>query len=104
MWVELLPYLEQDNLYKLWDYNDNRNNVAGARNASQAQVIKILLCPSDPAAGTRGGNRDGQSAPPWCVLVSMGRAVIGGNAGNPQGKTVAVAGIIPTDPGRHLLS
>jgi prepilin-type N-terminal cleavage/methylation domain-containing protein/prepilin-type processing-associated H-X9-DG protein len=48
LWVELLPYFEQDNLYKKWDYYDNRNNVAGGRNATQAQVIKILLCPSDP--------------------------------------------------------
>ncbi|HEY7425586.1 MAG TPA: DUF1559 domain-containing protein, partial [Gemmataceae bacterium] len=46
--VELLPYFEQDNLYKKWDYYDNRTNVAGGRNATQAQVIKILLCPSDP--------------------------------------------------------
>src|SRR6266511_1562526 len=48
VWVELLPYFEQDNLYKKWDPNDNRNNVAGQRNATQAQVLKILLCPSDP--------------------------------------------------------
>src|SRR5262249_34483379 len=48
VWVELLPYIEQDNLYKRWDYDDNRNNIAGERNATQAQVIKILLCPSDP--------------------------------------------------------
>jgi prepilin-type N-terminal cleavage/methylation domain-containing protein/prepilin-type processing-associated H-X9-DG protein len=48
LWVELLPFFEQDNLYKKWDYYDNRNNVAGGRNATQAQVIKILLCPSDP--------------------------------------------------------
>ena len=48
LWVELLPYFEQDNLYKKWDDNDNRNNVAGGRDATQAQVIKILLCPSDP--------------------------------------------------------
>src|SRR5712692_7075139 len=40
LWVELLPYFEQDNLYKKWDYYDNRNNVAGGRNATQAQVIK----------------------------------------------------------------
>jgi prepilin-type N-terminal cleavage/methylation domain-containing protein len=47
LWVELLPYFEQDNLHKKWDDNDNRNNVAGGRNATQAQVIKVLLCPSD---------------------------------------------------------
>src|SRR5262249_52792807 len=26
LWVELLPYFEQDNLYKQWDRDDNRNN------------------------------------------------------------------------------
>jgi prepilin-type processing-associated H-X9-DG protein len=48
LWVELLPYFEQDNLYKKWDYDDYRNNFAGGRNATTAQVIQILLCPSDP--------------------------------------------------------
>jgi prepilin-type N-terminal cleavage/methylation domain-containing protein len=47
LWVELLLYFEQDNLHRWWDYNDNRNNVAGGTNAVQAQVIEILLCPSD---------------------------------------------------------
>jgi prepilin-type N-terminal cleavage/methylation domain-containing protein/prepilin-type processing-associated H-X9-DG protein len=48
VWVELLPYFEQGNLYKKWDYDDNRNNLAGDRNATTAQVIAVLLCPSDP--------------------------------------------------------
>jgi prepilin-type N-terminal cleavage/methylation domain-containing protein/prepilin-type processing-associated H-X9-DG protein len=48
LWVELLPYFEQDNLYKRWDCYDNRNNVTGGRNATTAQVIKLLICPSDP--------------------------------------------------------
>jgi prepilin-type N-terminal cleavage/methylation domain-containing protein/prepilin-type processing-associated H-X9-DG protein len=47
MWVELLPYFEQDNLFTLWDTKDNRNNVGNGRNATQAQVIQLLLCPSD---------------------------------------------------------
>jgi prepilin-type N-terminal cleavage/methylation domain-containing protein/prepilin-type processing-associated H-X9-DG protein len=47
VWVELLSYLEQDNLSRKWDSNDNRTNVVGGRNATTAQVIKILLCPSD---------------------------------------------------------
>ncbi|HKB35497.1 MAG TPA: DUF1559 domain-containing protein [Gemmataceae bacterium] len=67
LWVELLPYIEQDNLYKQWDRDDNRNNVAGGRNATQAQVIKVLLCPSDPLPErvsqiTAGA---GFAAPPW---------------------------------------
>jgi len=48
LWVELLLYFEQDSLHRRWDYKDNRNNVAGGLNATQAQVIEILLCPSDP--------------------------------------------------------
>jgi prepilin-type processing-associated H-X9-DG protein len=48
LWVALLLYFEQDSLHRWWDYNDNRKNVAGGRNAIQAQVIEILLCPSDP--------------------------------------------------------
>jgi prepilin-type N-terminal cleavage/methylation domain-containing protein/prepilin-type processing-associated H-X9-DG protein len=48
LWIGLLPYFEQDNLYRRWDNDDNRNNVAGETNAVQAQVIKLLLCPSDP--------------------------------------------------------
>ena len=46
--VELLPYLEQENLQRKWDYSDYRNNVAGGRDAATAQVLPILLCPSDP--------------------------------------------------------
>jgi prepilin-type N-terminal cleavage/methylation domain-containing protein/prepilin-type processing-associated H-X9-DG protein len=48
LWIELLRYFEQDNLYDQWDYDDNRNNVAGGIKATQAQVITILICPSDP--------------------------------------------------------
>src|SRR6516165_1503301 len=46
LWVELLPYIEQDSLHRKWDYYDNRNNVGGT-NAPSAQVINILVCPSD---------------------------------------------------------
>jgi prepilin-type N-terminal cleavage/methylation domain-containing protein len=45
----LLPYIEQDNLYK--QANGNSHNVGG-------NVVKTFLCPSDPSvqnAGTYGG-------------------------------------------------
>ncbi len=48
LWIELLLYFEQENLHRRWDYNDNRNNVAGGTDAVGAQVIEILMCPSDP--------------------------------------------------------
>ncbi len=79
LWVELLPYFEQDNLYKKWDYDDNRNNVAGERDVLQAQVIKILLCPSDPLP-EHVVHATAEAAPPWSwgfyAMTSYG-----GNAG-----------------------
>jgi prepilin-type N-terminal cleavage/methylation domain-containing protein len=49
LFVELLPYFEQDNLQKKWDYYNIANNRGGPTSNS-AQVIKILLCPSSPLA------------------------------------------------------
>src|SRR6266849_3878275 len=54
LFIELLPFFEQDNLRKNWDMIDNRNNVfvkngtnyVGSPNSLSAQVIKILICPS----------------------------------------------------------
>jgi prepilin-type processing-associated H-X9-DG protein len=47
-WIESSPYFEQGNWYRRWDYSDQRNNVAGGTTATTAQVIPIMLCPSDP--------------------------------------------------------
>jgi prepilin-type N-terminal cleavage/methylation domain-containing protein/prepilin-type processing-associated H-X9-DG protein len=46
LWVELLPHLEQDPLYRRWNFADNTANGPGA-GAPQAQVLDILICPSD---------------------------------------------------------
>jgi prepilin-type N-terminal cleavage/methylation domain-containing protein/prepilin-type processing-associated H-X9-DG protein len=78
LWVELLRDLEQDNLHKKWDYYDNRNNVAGVRNATQAQVIKILLCPSDPLPEPVSPIT--AAAPPWSHGF-YGLSSYGGNSG-----------------------
>jgi prepilin-type N-terminal cleavage/methylation domain-containing protein/prepilin-type processing-associated H-X9-DG protein len=48
--VELLPYLELDDLHRKWNYNDYLPMIAGGRNAFTAKVIKLLLCPSDTLA------------------------------------------------------
>jgi prepilin-type N-terminal cleavage/methylation domain-containing protein/prepilin-type processing-associated H-X9-DG protein len=95
LWVELLPYLEQGNLYNKWNIIDNRANVAGGPDAIQAQVIQILVCPSDqlrdsvvelPAAAWR--------APAWCRGF-YGISSYGGNAGTRSVET----GPSPAFPG-----
>jgi prepilin-type N-terminal cleavage/methylation domain-containing protein/prepilin-type processing-associated H-X9-DG protein len=93
LWVELLPYFEQDNLYKEWDSYDNRNNVAGERNATQAQVIKILICPSDPLPQPVV-QLTIPIAPPWS-LGFYAMSSYGGNAGRRSVK----AGSAPPWPG-----
>jgi prepilin-type N-terminal cleavage/methylation domain-containing protein/prepilin-type processing-associated H-X9-DG protein len=81
LWVELLPYFEQDNLHNKWDYADNRNNVAGDRKATQAQVIKILLCPSDPLPETVVEfTATNWLIPPW-ARGFYGMSSYGGSAG-----------------------
>ncbi len=84
LWFELLPYIEQDNLYKKWDDYDNRNNVAGGRNATQAQIIKILLCPSDPLPEPVVQRT---SADPLWARGFYGMSSYGGNAGKRSVRT-----------------
>jgi len=94
LWVELLPYFEQDNLYRKWDYFDNRNNVAGGTNATQAQVIQMLLCPSDtvqPVVDTTPANF---LSPPW----SWGFYAMSSYGGNGGKRTVNTGGA-PNFPG-----
>ncbi len=93
LWVELLPYFEQDNLSKQWDNFDDRNNVSGGTNATQAQVLKILLCPSDPLP-RRVVQLTIPLAPPWS-LGFYGMSSYGGNAG----KRSVKAGTAPPWPG-----
>ena len=49
LFVELLPYFEQDNLQKAWNYQNVAANL-GPNGSTASQVIKILLCPSSPLA------------------------------------------------------
>jgi prepilin-type processing-associated H-X9-DG protein/prepilin-type N-terminal cleavage/methylation domain-containing protein len=47
LWVEVLPYIEQETLHQAWDYADYRRNLGGGSNAITAQVLPVLICPSD---------------------------------------------------------
>ncbi len=45
LFVELLPYIEQGNIYQQWDFlNDSNNNIPTRRLAS----LTVLFCPSHP--------------------------------------------------------
>jgi prepilin-type N-terminal cleavage/methylation domain-containing protein/prepilin-type processing-associated H-X9-DG protein len=89
--VELLSYFEQENLHDKWDYDDNRNNVAGGPNATQAQVIHVLLCPSDPLP--QPVSQYAESNFPWSWGF-YGLASYGGNGG----RRSALAGGLPDLP------
>jgi prepilin-type N-terminal cleavage/methylation domain-containing protein/prepilin-type processing-associated H-X9-DG protein len=51
--VALLPYVEQDNVQKRWDFNNFNNNyfapggIFGGYNANIALTFKTLICPAD---------------------------------------------------------
>ena len=47
--IELLPYIEQGNLQKNWDFDDVNNNK-GPDGSVSSQVIKIFICPSSTIA------------------------------------------------------
>lgn len=68
LFVYLLPYFEQDNLQRNWDYTDPLNNTTGGPAARTAQVINLLICPSDtiPANPVDGGSNR------WYGLTSYG--------------------------------
>jgi prepilin-type N-terminal cleavage/methylation domain-containing protein/prepilin-type processing-associated H-X9-DG protein len=87
-WLELLPYIEQDNLYKQWDRGDNRKNVAGGMSATTAQVIKLLICPSDSLPQTVV-KHSAMATADWCWGY-YGMSSYGGNAGT---RSLPIGGI-----------
>src|SRR5688572_3474971 len=78
--IEVLPYIEQDNLHKLWNYtNFNANRgVTGDQATISWRLVKTFLCPSDNH--TNGGidTGEGSNSPPrhWaitCYNANAGR-------------------------------
>src|SRR5437588_4895771 len=48
VFVWLLPYIEQDNIHKQWDYNNFNNNLGTAASGKPPTfVLKTIVCPSD---------------------------------------------------------
>ena len=46
VFVSLLPFLEQQNLYQVWNFTNPRSNGQTATSPA-ATVLKVLVCPSD---------------------------------------------------------
>jgi prepilin-type N-terminal cleavage/methylation domain-containing protein/prepilin-type processing-associated H-X9-DG protein len=70
LFVELLPHIEQDPLFKQWDWANINSNYSGA-NSRAATVIPQHLCPSHPI------NQNPQSVGSFTVALTT----YGGNGG-----------------------
>jgi prepilin-type N-terminal cleavage/methylation domain-containing protein/prepilin-type processing-associated H-X9-DG protein len=76
LFVCLLPYVEQDNLERRWDYQRYGNNRGPYPTALAAQVIAIAVCPADDLPRPPVDINDTSDPPAHWGLVSYG-----GNAG-----------------------
>jgi prepilin-type N-terminal cleavage/methylation domain-containing protein/prepilin-type processing-associated H-X9-DG protein len=47
LWIALFDHLEEVSLRQKWDDDDYRKNIGEAPGAAAAQVVPVLLCPSD---------------------------------------------------------
>jgi prepilin-type N-terminal cleavage/methylation domain-containing protein/prepilin-type processing-associated H-X9-DG protein len=90
--VLVLPYIEQDNVYRLWDLRLKYSVQSAA--ARQAQ-IKTFLCPSRRTVGTlstaEGFNHLTATVPPWDSTSSQYRFSL---ANTPAGSVTDYAGCV----------
>jgi prepilin-type N-terminal cleavage/methylation domain-containing protein/prepilin-type processing-associated H-X9-DG protein len=68
VFVDLLPYLEQDNLARGWDRTDPQNNTVGGLASKTATTLPLLLCPSDVIPDNPVNDGSGR----WYGLTSYG--------------------------------
>src|SRR4051812_48319239 len=47
LFIELLPYIEQANLYTMWDFNTPTNDQMSGPTARAATLIPVYICPLD---------------------------------------------------------
>jgi prepilin-type processing-associated H-X9-DG protein len=76
LYVALLPYFEQDNLARRWDFARYGNNLGAYPTATASQVIALAVCPSDALPRPAVDQNDTGPAPRHWGLTSYG-----GNAG-----------------------
>src|SRR5262245_30671222 len=73
LFVELLPYLEQNSLEQGWDRVDPLNNTVGGSQSKTAKVMPSLICPADAIQENPVDSGSGR----WYGLTSYG-----GNGGS----------------------
>ncbi|WP_010046156.1 DUF1559 domain-containing protein [Gemmata obscuriglobus] len=71
--VEILPFVEQDPLFKLFEAN--RTNWGWTYNTGMNTKLSVFLCPSSPAAPARGSNPSGWDGPGGNYGWSTGSSV-----------------------------
>jgi prepilin-type N-terminal cleavage/methylation domain-containing protein/prepilin-type processing-associated H-X9-DG protein len=82
LFVYLLPYVEANNLYALWDFNGNpcvNTTACQPKCAPTAQLIPIYNCPSDPIPQNPFASEE--SAPHCKCYKYYGITSYGGNGG-----------------------
>jgi prepilin-type N-terminal cleavage/methylation domain-containing protein/prepilin-type processing-associated H-X9-DG protein len=47
LWIAMFNYLEEGNLQRKWDADDYRKNIGEGLDATAAQIVPALICPSD---------------------------------------------------------
>lgn len=99
VFVHLLPYLEQGDLFAQWDFDDPLENTTGGSASRTATVLSTLLCPSDVLQRNPIETKQG-----WVYALTS----YGGNGGTRsfQPEFAAVDGIFHTtgpasEPKRH---
>ena len=102
LFVELLPYIEQDPLHRQWDFTNVSTNYGGAASRA-ATVIPVHVCPSQPidpnpypvtngsvALTTYGGNGGSIAFPP-AIATADGLFHLTGPQSKPQPNQRGVA-------------
>jgi prepilin-type processing-associated H-X9-DG protein/prepilin-type N-terminal cleavage/methylation domain-containing protein len=81
LWIELLPFIEEANLKSKWDYHNYRNNIGRRRDVPAAQVVVLLLCPSDSLDSPTWEFQHDSASPYEWMNGMYGLASYGGNGG-----------------------
>jgi prepilin-type processing-associated H-X9-DG protein/prepilin-type N-terminal cleavage/methylation domain-containing protein len=76
LYVALLPYVEQDNLQRRWDFARYGNNLGPYPTSAASQVLAVAVCPSDVLPRPPVDQSDTDARGRHWGLVSYG-----GNAG-----------------------